>query len=241
MIGEDVEAMLIGLRQSGMANAFRELSSSISPHDLTFVEMVGRMCMTQREVNRDRSLARLKRAAKFRFEAHPEDIIWDRKRGLDKARIGDLLLPDWIRRMENLMLTGSSGTGKTWLACAFGHALVRQGISVRYVRTNPILESMRIAHLDGTIGRLRKSLAKPDLLILDDFGIAPIQESAKEDLFELIEARTDVGSTLIAGQLSPKEWHNYLASDHLADAIMDRLIQRSHKITLKGDSLRARL
>lgn len=112
---------------------------------------------------------------------------------------------------------------------------------IQYMRTNPILEEMRTAHLDGTIAKLRRALTRPQVLILDDFGVAPITEPEKEDLFELLEARTDVGSTLITGQLSPSEWYTYLSAGHLADAIMDRIIQRSHSIELKGKSLRTRL
>lgn len=112
---------------------------------------------------------------------------------------------------------------------------------MRYVRTNLLLQEMRTGHLDGTVSRLRKNLAIPKLLILDDFGIAPIDEPSKEDLFELLEARTDVGSTLIAGQMAPSEWYDYLASNHLADAIMDRIVQRAHRVELKGNSLRQRL
>lgn len=112
---------------------------------------------------------------------------------------------------------------------------------MKYFRVTPLLDAMRLAQLDGTIAKLRRSLTKPHLLILDDFGLAPIEERSKEDLFELLEARTDVGSTLIAGQLAPSEWHNYLSTKHLADAIMDRVVQRAHTIELKGDSLRPRL
>ena len=241
MNAHDVEIMLEGMRLDGMANALRELSSNRTYDDLTKIEFIGRLCLSQKAANQDRLLKRLKRAAKFKFDAHPEDIIWDLKRGIDKEKLRSLLTVDWVRRMENVLLTGCSGTGKTWLACAIGQALVRQGIKVRYVRTNPILEDMRTAHLDGTISKLRRALTKPALLILDDFGISPIPETSKEDLFELLEARTDIGSTLITGQLAPSEWHDYLAAGHLADAIMDRVVQRSHTISLKGDSLRSRL
>lgn len=241
MTNSEVEIMLLGLRQEGMANAFRELMSNSGLTNMTFTEKVAKMCLSQKDLNASKKLARLKRAAKFKFDAFPEDIIWGQKIGLDKERFRNLLFPDWVARMENVILTGSTGTGKTWLACAIGNALVRQDIPVRYIRVKPLLEAMRGAHLDGTTLKLRRSLAKPKLLILDDFGISSISESAKEDLFEIIEARTDAGSTLIAGQLSPQEWHDYLQADHLADAIMDRLIQRSHVFNLKGDSMRSRL
>ena len=106
------------------------------------------------------------------------------------------------------------------------------------MRANLMLEQMRIAHLDGTIAKLRRALTRPQVLILDDFGLGTITEAEKEDLFELLEARTNVGSTLITGQLSPSEWYNYLSMGHLADAIMGRILQRSHSIELKGKCLR---
>ena len=119
-------------------------------------------------------------------------------------------------------------------------AAISLGLSVRYVRTNPTLEEMRLVHLDGSISKLRSALVKTDLLILDDFGIAPIAEQAKEDLLELLEGRIDMGATMVIGQLAPPEWHGYLDSPHLADAIMDRLVQRAHRIALKGGSMRQR-
>jgi len=238
---DEIEILLSSLKQDGMAMTLRELITSRAHIDMTAAEIIGQMCISQKQANEARSLARLKRAAKFRFDAHPEDIIWGSKRGLDKEKIRSLLLPGWSHNKENILLSGSTGTGKSWLACAIGLALVRQGLSVKYFRVTPLLDNMRLAHLDGTFSKMRRLLAKPHLLILDDFGIAPIEERSKEDLFELLEARTDLGSTLIAGQLSPTEWHNYLSSKHLADAIMDRVVQRAHMIELKGDSLRPRL
>lgn len=241
MINSEIEIMLQDLRLHGMAQSYRELTAGTNHRDMSFTDLVGKLCIAQRDANKEKRISNLLKRAKFRVSAQPEDIIWQRKRGLDKQKHSELLLPDWVRRKENLLLTGCSGTGKTWMACAIGQSLVRQGFPVVYHRTKLMLDAMRIARLDGSLSRMRKALARPELLILDDFGISPIDQSAKEDLFELIESRSGEGSILIAGQLSPKEWHNYLASDHLADAIMDRLVQNSHAIQLKGDSLRTRL
>ena len=183
----------------------------------------------------------MKNAAKLRFDAQPEDMIWESERGLDKQAMRSLFSGDWVRRQENILLSGSSGTGKTWVGCALGNAVVRSGQAVRYTRTNLLLEEMRRAHVDGSIAKVRKSLLGPRLLILDDFGIAPISESSKEDLFEILEARCDTGSTMIVGQLAPSEYYAYLETKHLADAIMDRIVQRAHVIQLRGDTLRKRL
>lgn len=154
--------------------------------------------------------------------------------------MAELLTCRWIREADNLLISGASGTGKTWLGCAFGMAAIRLALPVRYVRTNPMLETMRLAHMDGSISKLRAPLIAAKLLILDDFGIAPIPEPAKEDLLELLEGRIDNGATLVVGQLDPGEWYGYLDTPHLADAIMDRLVQRAHRLPLKGGSLRPR-
>ena len=238
---DETETLLLHLKLEGMAKALRGLMTSGSHIDMTASEIIGQMCISQKQENEARSLARLKRAAKFRHDAHPEDIIWNHERGLDKQKIRSLLVPEWSYNKENILLSGKTGTGKSWLACAIGLALIRQGLPVKYFRVNPLLDEMRLAHLDGTIARKKRMLARPHLVILDDFGISSISEAAKEDLFEILEARSDHGSTLIAGQLAPSEWHDYLSSKHLADAIMDRVVQRAHMIELKGDSLRPRL
>lgn len=241
MTWDEIEILLLGLKQDGMATALGQLVSSRAHINMTTAEVFGQVCIAQKRTNETRSLERLRRAAKFRFDARPEDVIWDHSRGLDKQKIRSLFTSDWSHNQENVLLSGSTGTGKSWMACAIGLALVRQGLTVKYFRVPPLLDQMRLAHLDGTIAKLRRLLTRPHLLILDDFGIAPIEERSKEDIFELLEARTDVGSTLIAGQRAPSEWHDYLSSKHLADAIMDRVVQRAHTIELKGDSLRQRL
>lgn len=238
---DDVKQMLGTLRQSGMARSLEYQLANRDYAELAPLEIVGNMCTAQAQHNADRAQARMKNAAKLRYDAQSEDMIWDAARGLDKPVIRNLFTGDWVRRQENVLLSGSSGTGKTWVGCALGNAVVRSGQGVYYTRTNLLLEDMRRAHVDGSITKIRKSLLDPRLLILDDFGIVPISESSKEDLFEILEARSDTGSTMIVGQLAPSEYYAYLETKHLADAIMDRIVQRAHVIQLKGDSLRKRL
>ncbi len=241
MNSSDVAATLRNLRLSGMADSFELQIGNRAYDDLSREEFIGNMCSAQQQFNADRTQNALKTKAKFKLSAQVEDIDWSSPRGIDKSQLRGLFDGEWIRRKENLLLSGASGTGKTYIGCALGHAAVRAGFSVRYGRTNLLLEDLRRGHVDGSIAKQRRSLSLPKLLILDDFGIAPIPEPSKEDLFELLDMRCDSGSTMIIGQLAPADWHGFLGTGHLADAIMDRMAQRAHNIALKGDSRRKRL
>jgi DNA replication protein DnaC len=241
MTEQTARQRMLELRLSGFVQAFEQQSASSAFADMPFVDRLEHLLTTEIHVRDDRTRQRLLARAKFKHRADPAAIRFEPERSLDKAYIAELLTCAWIRRADNILISGASGTGKSWIGCAFGMAAIHLGLSVRYVRTNVTLEQMRLAHLDGSIAKMRASLVSASLLILDDFGIAAIDEQAKEDLLELLEGRIDHGATIVIGQLDPDEWHGYLDSPHLADAIMDRLIQRSHRLALKGGSLRARL
>ncbi len=144
---------------------------------------------------------------------------------------------DWIQQSLNLCITGPTGCGKTWLACALGNQACRQGLSVRYLRVPRLFEQVRIAHGDGSYERLMNQLSKTDLLILDDWGIQKITAPPRQDLMEVIEGRHGRGSTLIASQLPIEHWHDAIGSATLADAIMDRLLHGAHRLNLKGESM----
>ena len=239
---ESVRKALRDLRLIGMLAAFDQQVRAPAFDELAFIDRLDHLLTGERHERDDRTRERLFRTARFKHKgADPALIRFEPQRGLDPARIAELLTCHWIRNCDNLLMSGATGTGKTWIGCALGVAAIQHGVSVRYVRTNPMLEEMRLAHSDGSISKMRMSLVKVGLLILDDFGIAPITEQAKEDLLELLEGRIDAGSTMIIGQLDPQEWHEYLDSPHLADAIMDRVVQRAHRLALKGRSLRERI
>ncbi|WP_293352401.1 ATP-binding protein [Phenylobacterium sp.] len=157
---------------------------------------------------------------------------------MDRSLMGELLSSSWIDRHLNLVISGSTGTGKTWLACAIGVQAIRNGFPVSYHRVGTLLEDMQLAHIDGSIVKMRNSLSKPPLLILDDFGASTLNDRNKQDLFDIVEARGERASTIIAGQLHWEEWHSYLGAPHLADAIVDRVVHRAHKLDLRGESLR---
>jgi DNA replication protein DnaC len=221
-----------------MAEALHQQLAQPELQALSFDERFS--LLVDREVlQRDnRRLSRLLSAAKLRINACIEDIDYRHPRGLHKSHLAQLATGDWIRRHQNLVITGPTGTGKTWLACALGNQSCRQGLTVRYTRLPRLVEQLRIAHGDGTYPRLMTQLAKIDLLILDDWGMQKLQPTQRQDLMEVIEDRYANRATLIASQLPVDQWHNYLGDVTLADAILDRLLHNAHRLELSGESMR---
>ncbi len=226
------------LRLTGMAAAFEQQLAQPAAQELSFEERFA-LLLDQEILYRDnRRLARLLKAAKLRVGACVEDIDYRHPRGIDRSFMSTLASCQWIQRHQNLAITGSAGSGKTWLACALGNQACRLGLSVRYVRLPRLFEMLRIAHGDGSYPRLMNQLAKTDLLILDDWGIQKIAAAQRNDLMEVIEDRYGLRATLIAGQLPVEHWHEYIGEATLADAILDRLLHNAHRLPLKGDSMR---
>ena len=190
---------------------------------------------TERENRRLKT--RLKRA-RLRQAATIEDIDYRQPRGLDKGLMLSLANCDWIRQHHNTIITGPTGVGKTYLACALGHKACREGFTVQYHRVPRLFTDLALAKGDGRYPKLLTALAKTDLLILDDWTTALLTDEQRRDLFEISEDRYDRRSTVIAAQLPIKHWHETIGDPTLADAILDRLIHNAHKITLKGESMR---
>jgi len=238
MLNQHTREQLHALKLTGMLDALEQQQAQPQTHDLAFEERLA--LLVEREVlhRENRRLARLLKAARLRVEACVEDIDYRHPRGLQKSRMAQLASLDWIRQSLNLCMTGPTGCGKTWIACALGNQACRQGLSVRYLRLPALLEQLRIAHGDGSYVRLMGQLLKTDLLILDDWGIQPLTRSQRNDLMEVIEDRHDRRSTLIASQLPIDHWHDYIGEATLADAILDRLLHGAHRLNLKGESMR---
>ena len=227
------------LKLDGMAHALEEQRLLPACQDLAFEDRLGLLVDRERSWRDGRRLARLLRSAKLKhIEACLEDVSYSGGRGIDKRLIANLSGGDWIRQGQSILLTGPTGVGKTWLACALGQQACRQGFPVLYQRVPRLTETLRIAHADGSFGRLLTQLARVDVLILDDWGMTPLDQAARHDLLEVIDDRSTSKSTLITSQLPIDHWHAWLNDPTVADAILDRLVHRSHRINLKGESLR---
>ena len=230
---------LHALRLPGMATAFEEQQTNAAVASLSFDDRFSLLVDREQTWRENRRLTRLLREAKLKSsQACVEDIRYGGGRKLDKSLIAHLASCQWIRSHQNLVLTGATGCGKTWLACAFGNAACRQGLSVAYVRTPRLFDELRIAHGDGSFGKRLSALAKTDLLILDDWGLAPLNQAERNDLLEVIDDRVGTRATLITSQLPTEHWHAYLNDPTLADAILDRVLHAAHKLALTGESLR---
>lgn len=238
MLDPLLSARLAALHLHGMASAIDAQRASPAFADMSFEERMSLCILAEEEHRGNRTRERLVKAAKLRINATPEGIDYTDGRGLQRSQIAELCNGNWIRQGHNLIVTGLTGTGKTYIVCALGHAATRMGYSVRYFRVNLLLEGMNFAHHDGTIGKLRAQLTKIDLVILDDMAITAIDERGKQDLLELLDARVGDKSTIVAGQRPFAEWHAFLDNPILADAILDRMSQQAYKLNLKGESMR---
>jgi len=222
----------------GMAAALARQSQDPETQALSFEERLGLLVDEEWTQRRNRALERLLREAKLKLPACPEDLDYTPARGLDRALMRSLSGCDFVSEHQNVLITGATGTGKTYVACALGNASCRQGLRARYVRLSALLTELTIAKGDGTYPGLMARLAKTQLLILDDYGLAPLSALEARDLLEVIDERVLTRSTVVASQLPLEHWHGAISDPTLADAILDRLIHHAHKIHLKGESMR---
>ncbi len=230
---------LHSLRLTGMAEALsQQIDQPNTYEELGFRERLSLLVNSEATCRDNRKITRLLKQAKLRLNAQPADIDYRAQRGLHKDTIAQLLQLDWIRQHRNLLIEGPTGTGKTFLACALGQHACEQGISVRYYRASRLFESLTIAHGDGSFGKLLTQLAKTELLIIDDWGLQILAQTQRNDLLEIIEDRHGRGATLITSQLPIPHWHEAVGDPTLADAILDRLLHNTHKIKLRGESMR---
>src|SRR5947208_11102794 len=240
MLANRSHERLIALGLTGMAKAWDDQQQQPDADALTFEQRLGLMIdreVTERE-NR-RLITRLKFAS-LRQTAIVEDIDLRTPRGIDRAFFAKLVDGDWIDRKHNLLITGSTGTGKSWIACALGHKACRDNRSVLYHRLPRLFEALALARGDGRYARLLKTLSRVDLLILDDWGLSVLSPSERRDLLEIIEDRHGRASTIVTSQVPVEGWHDIIGDPTLADAILDRLVHNAHRLQLTGESMRKR-
>jgi DNA replication protein DnaC len=229
---------LHALRLPALAEAFQQQMRKPDYADLSFEERVGLMVEAEWTRREQRKLSRRLKSAHLRHQASVEDIDFRAPRGLDRSVVLSLGSCGFIRDHLNILITGPAGVGKSYLACALGERACRSGFSVHYVRAPRLYRDLAVARGDGSWSRLLGKLAKVDLLILDDWGLAPMADLERRDLLEIVEDRCDRGSTILTSQLPVKAWHETIGEPTIADAICDRLLSRAHKLELRGQSLR---
>jgi DNA replication protein DnaC len=239
MLHQHTLDQLRGLRLDGMIAALNDSATQAAAEGLPFEQRLAMLVQRELDWRDGKRVARLLKSAKLKVSsACVEDIDWRASRALDRHLITALAQGDWIRHGRNLILTGATGCGKTWLACALAQQAARQGFSVLYTRATRLLQELQVAHGDGSFTRRLAQLARLDVLVLDDLAIAPITALERQDLLELLDDRVGSRSTLITSQLPTDAMHQWLAEPTIADAIMDRLLHGAHIIELKGESLR---
>lgn len=229
---------LESLRLTGMARALKEQLEMEDINDMTFEERLGLLVDREAVERETRRLKTRLRKAKLRQNASIEDIDFKQPRGLDKSLIIRLADCQWIKNHENLIITGPTGVGKSYLACAFAQKACREGYTSVYLRISRLFENLSLAKGDGRYIKMLTGFAKTDLLVLDDYGLAKLNQEQRHDLLEILEDRHGLKSILITSQLPMKHWHEQIGDPTLADAILDRLVHNAHKIHLKGGSMR---
>lgn len=238
---EHLLALMGTLKLTGMAEALHEQISQPNHANLSFEDRLGLLLDREILTKNNKRIRNLQKRAKLRQAASIEDICFKNKRGLDKANVMSLSNCEFIRHHHNLLITGPTGCGKTYLSCAISNQACRLGYKVKYLRLPRFLEEMAMSHSDGSYAKLMTQLHKEDLLILDDFGLTPINTTQRHDLFNLIEDRYQLRSTIITSQFPVGKWHEYLGEPTIADAILDRVSENARRIELEGESMRKKV
>lgn len=239
MMTEPTVEKLRVLKLFAMIAAWIRQREDPSNNDLSFDERFALLVDAETLSRDNKRLARLLQAAKLRIpSACMEDLDMSPKRALDRSLIRTLCTGRWIVDHQNILITGMTGVGKSHLACALGQLACRLGYKVLYKRVPRLFEELTLAHADGSYVRLLTRLAKVDVLILDDWGLAPMSEQQRRDVLEILEDRHGARSTIVTSQVPVENWHDYIAHPTIADAVLDRLVHNAHRIQMKGPSRR---
>jgi DNA replication protein DnaC len=238
MLVEQTMEKLVSMKLPGMAEALRRWLEKPKEKQLAPLDLIGLLADAEWEEREQKRLTARLRNARFRQEASVEDIDYQHPRGLAKAVMLDLAACRWVTAHQNVVFTGHTGVGKSYLACALGQKACRDGHTVVYRRTSRLLDELAQARADGSHFNLLRRLAKTEVLILDDFGLEVLNAAQRKDLLEVLEDRYGVSSTIVTSQLEPKDWHSVIGDETIADAVCDRLVHNAHRVKLAGESIR---
>lgn len=239
MLTEPTTEKLKAMRLEGMMAAWREQQAQPQVASLSFDERLGLLIDAEWLHRENARIGRALREAKLKMsQACVEDIDYPVKRELDKAVVRQLASCRWVHEHQAILITGATGTGKSYVACALAQQACRKGFRAIYRRAPRLFEELALARADGTYPRALARFARFNVLVVDDFAIAPVTDMQRSDLLELLEDRYGARATIVTSQLDPTHWHDYLAEPTLADAICDRLLNNAHRLALKGPSRR---
>jgi len=236
-----IETQLGQLRLHGMNQSWKAMAETRQHNELSLTEGLEILLQAEQQERENRRFDRLQKVARFRYQASVEEIRFDASRGIDKALITRLAMGEYLAKGESVLITGATGCGKSFIASALGHQACAQGYKVVYFNTQKLLMKTKMSRAQGTIIKLFEDISKAALLILDDFGLTHLEHQQQLDLMEMIEDRHARSSTIIASQLPVSSWFDVIGEETIADAILDRLVHTSHRIELKGESLRKKL
>lgn len=232
---------LTDLKLKGLKEAYQRQSQTPSYLPMPFEERLAHLIDAEMIYRQNGRINQYLRSAKLKYRtACLEDIEYLASRNLERSMIASLAKNQWIQQQHNIVIQGATGTGKTYLACALAHNAIIGGYSASYARVSKLLSEVKAVRADGSYLSFLKRLTKMRVLILDDFGVAPMDTRDAQELLEIIEDRVGSGSTIITSQLPVESWHDYLSNGTVADAVLDRLVHNAYRLNLEGDTLRKR-
>lgn len=238
MLNEQTVEKLHAMKLFGMAEAFRTQMETAAAGSLGFEERFALLVDQQWNWRENRALARRLRAAKLKERGVVEDINYQHPRQLDRKLMRSLVSSEWVRQHQNILFIGPTGIGKSWLACALAHKACRDGFTVLHQRTSELLRDLAVAHADGSFGRLLLKLARIDVLLLDDFAMAPFKDSERRDFLEICDDRYERRSLILTSQVPVAHWHEQIGDPSIADSILDRIVHNAYRVELNGESMR---